>query len=251
MTTDAQTTDSQATDPQATEPQTPESQWCMAWLADNGAESGASKAALLKASLWPTGSVIKVAFLDGDPTVQNRVKAVAREWTHECGGPANVTFSFINDFNAADIRISFKFSGSWSVLGTTCRQVKPKNRATMNYGWLTPKTTDAELRRVVLHEFGHALGMVHEHLSPNVAIKWDKPKVYKDLSGPPNNWDKPTIDTNMFDAFAAKEMNASAFDKDSIMLYSFPSSWTTDGFSASLNSKLSTMDVAFIKKNYP
>jgi serralysin len=26
----------------------------------------------------------------------------------------------------------------------------------MNYGWLTPTSPDAEVRRVVLYEFGHA-----------------------------------------------------------------------------------------------
>jgi len=39
-------------------------------------------------------------------------------------------------------------------------------RATMNFGWLTPDTEDSEYQRVVLHEFGHALGLLHEHQHP-------------------------------------------------------------------------------------
>ena len=225
--------------------------WCMAWLAGDPNATGQTKAALVKASIWPTGSVIKCAFLDGKPEVQERVRKVAKEWTREAGGPANLTLSFVPDYKDADIRISFKYSGSWSVLGTTCRKVKPKEQPTMNYGWLTPTSTDDELRRVVLHEFGHALAMTHEHLNPKVAIKWNKDQVYKDLGGPPNNWDKPTIDANMFNAHAANEMNASEFDKDSIMLYPIPKKWTLDGFSVGLNSKLSATDKVFVKKNYP
>ena len=34
----------------------------------------------------------------------------------------------------------------------------------MNYGWLTPSTRTSEYQRVVLHEFGHALG--HDSRAP-------------------------------------------------------------------------------------
>jgi len=37
---------------------------------------------------------------------------------------------------------------------------------TMNYGWLKDDTDDVEYRRVVIHEFGHALGAIHEHQNP-------------------------------------------------------------------------------------
>ncbi len=47
-------------------------------------------------------------------------------------------------------------------------------------GWLEPDTPNDEYRRVVLHEFGHALGGIHEHQSPaSGVIPWDKPKVYE------------------------------------------------------------------------
>ena len=47
----------------------------------------------------------------------------------------------------------------------------------MNYGWLTPDSDDDELRRVVLHEFGHALGLIHEHQNPEGGIEWNEPAV--------------------------------------------------------------------------
>jgi endonuclease G len=225
--------------------------WCFCWLADNPYATGTPKAALVKATMWRPGEIITIAFLDGDAAVQARVRQEAVKWTRNFGGPANVVFSFVADPSQADIRVSFQRPGSWSVLGKTCRNVTPKSEPTMNYGWLTPASTDDELRRVVLHEFGHALGMVHEHLSSNVNILWNKPQVYADLSGPPNNWDRAKIDVNMFNAFAAREMNASRFDKDSIMLYPIPARWTTDGFSSGLNVALSAMDVDFMRIQYP
>ena len=44
------------------------------------------------------------------------------------------------------------------------------------------------------HEFGHLLGMIHEHQNPSSnPIQWNKQAVVKALSGPPNNWDLATI----------------------------------------------------------
>ncbi len=84
----------------------------------------------------------------------------------------------------ADIRVAFQQgNGSWSYLGTVCRQIRV-DQPTMNYGWLTPDSTDDELRRVVLHEFGHALGLIHEHQSPNRPISWSRAAVIAELSGP-------------------------------------------------------------------
>jgi hypothetical protein len=106
---------------------------------------------------------ITVWFLGGDPELHVRVRAVAAKWTGP--GMANVEFLFL-DNGPADIRIVFgPGQGSWSYLGTQCRQVDP-SEPTMNYGWLTPNAPDDVLRPVVLHEFGHALGLIHEHQHP-------------------------------------------------------------------------------------
>ncbi len=81
---------------------------------------------------------------------------------------------------------------------------------------------------MILHEFGHALGLIHEHQNPLGTIKWNKPAVVHDLSGPPNNWDQATIDHNMFEAYPAAEIDGTKLDKTSIMMYPIPASWVTD-----------------------
>lgn len=226
-----------------------QNQWCFAWFAGVPGVATKTRAALVRANKWPPGSIIRVAFLDGDPAVQKKVQAVAETWT----GPnmANVKLVFVSDPKKSDIRISFKYSGSWSTIGTTCRTI-PDTDPTMNYGWLTPSTDAAELRRVVLHEFGHALGLIHEHQNPlGDQIPWDRKQVERDLSGPPNNWDKATIEHNMFEPIAKKEVNGTASDSKSIMMYPIPAKWVTDPkYAVGLNSELSGTDKKFIHEQY-
>lgn len=226
-----------------------EKHWCFAWPATRISVGGKDKAALVKASQWNAGDEITIAFLDGDPDVQAKVQDVALSWT--APGLARLTFTFLDDPNSALVRISFAYSGSWSVIGTTCRQITDKTQPTMNFGWLTSDSTDEEIRRVVLHEFGHAIGLIHEHQNPVGGIHWDKDKVISDLSGPPNNWRPEVIEHNMFEPYAADETNFTEMDGQSIMMYPIPSSWTTDGFSVGLNSDLSKTDQKFIHQQYP
>jgi len=218
-------------------------QWCFAWF-EAGQAVGADRAGLWLASRWPPGAQIKIAFLDGDPGLQARVEAAARLWTQP--GHANLFFDFSAAKEKAHIRISFAQEGSWSVLGTTCRRI-PAGEPTMNFGWLKPESTDAELERVVLHEFGHALGLVHEHQLPLGGIQWNKQAVYDDLEP---RWSREKIERNVFATIDPTEAAITRLDPSSIMMYPIKKGWTENGFSTRLNTKLSATDVAFIRAMY-
>jgi serralysin len=207
------------------------------------------EAALAKAKKWRKGRTLKVRFLDGDPSLQQKVADAAKEWTEH----ANVGLDFSNDPDA-EIRVAFQQGGgSWSAVGTDAlvEEWFPRNEPTMNFGWLTPTSSDEEIASVVLHEFGHALGLIHEHQQPKADIAWNKELIYRQLGGPPNNWSRDVVDHNVFNRLAKSELNFSDYDKTSIMHYFFPPEWTTDGTVFQENAALSDIDKAFIKKQYP
>jgi hypothetical protein len=204
------------------------------------------RAALLNEAQWTAGQEIRLMFLEGDESLRQRVRDVAERWI--APGMAKLNFLWVDD-GPAEIRIAFQGNGSWSYLGTHSENI-PEDEPTMNYGWLTPDSPDDELNRVVLHEFGHALGLIHEHQNPQGGIKWNEPAVIADLSGPPNNWDEATIRHNVLNHYDPDAVTATDVDPDSIMMYPIPAAWTLDGFSADLNADLSQSDVDFIKRAY-
>jgi hypothetical protein len=194
--------------------------------------------------LWDNGRTLRVRFLDGDSSVQAKVEAIAKEWEAD----TNLTLKFVPS-GAAEIRISFAEKGfSWSAVGTDAKTV-PSSEATMNYGWLEPNTSLREYQRVVRHEFGHALGMIHEHQNPEAAIPWDKPKVYTYYAQ--QGWTKADVDFNIFQAFSEESTNHTAFDSTSIMQYAVPDSLTIGSFAIGWNTEVSALDRAFMRKQYP
>ena len=118
------------------------------------------------------------------------------------------------------------------------------------YDMTVPDAESFVANGVVVH---NSLGLLHEHQNPQGGIKWNRDAVIADLSGPPNYWSVAEIDHNVLDRYAANQIIGTEFDPASIMLYSFPSSWTTDGFSAPWNQAISAQDGAFVgsAKMYP
>jgi hypothetical protein len=209
-----------------------------------------ARMALINSKRWPTGATLKCRFLDGSTTMRNKVETIAHRWEDH----ANTKFKFVAS-GAAEIRISFfADSGSWSAVGRDALNAAyfPAHQPTMNYGWLREDTGGDEYSRVVLHEFGHALGCIHEHQSPTFDRKWNKQAVLTYFQGPPNYWRPEEIEHNVLNKYSPTGVPATRFDPKSIMLYSFDEALFADGKGpTNSNTKLSETDVRMIKSMYP
>ncbi|KAM0231179.1 hypothetical protein ACHAP5_011165 [Fusarium lateritium] len=196
-------------------------------------------------SQWRNGRIIRVKLLNGSEKIQTKIKQYASVWNEFSG----VTFVF-SEADNAEVRVNVDESGkSWSTIGTDCLAV-PVGQQTMNFGWLTDDTQDMEFSRVVTHEFGHALGCIHEHQSPAGGIPWDKEKAYEYYMSF-NKWSREEVDRNIFDYYTFTLSRFSEVDKTSIMMYEIPASITTDGYHTVQNTRLSDTDKTFIAGVYP
>ncbi len=201
---------------------------------------GRSRAIAPIGKTWMNGSTLRVRFVGGTPAQKAKVREQAGWWS-AC---ANLKFDF-NDAPDAEIRIGFdENDGAWSYIGTDCRNI-PLNEVTMNLGFLDGGT--------VAHEFGHAIGLAHEHQNPAGGIQWNEQVVIREMAKSPNYWDEATTRHNILKKYSLDQINGTAFDPQSIMLYFFSADWTLNGIGTDANEVLSETDKLFIAgaKMYP
>ena len=198
------------------------------------------KAAFIKKYIWPKNSIINIFFMNKPDNIE-RKNAEEIQRTYKKGSKidplqyevdkikdiriaieeivikrfspiVNLKFNFSNTtLKNSDIRIDFDQNGCWSYVGTDCKNYK--NESTMNFSWFDVQT--------VMHEFGHALGMIHEHQNPkNNTIDWNERAVYK-WASETQGWDETTTKINIIDT-PTEQINGSEYDPLSIMLYFYP-----------------------------
>ncbi|KAI5456883.1 hypothetical protein BGZ63DRAFT_365459 [Mariannaea sp. PMI_226] len=210
-----------------------------------GAKNGEDRLAFPIQRMWKPGRELRIRFLDGTPRIQGKIRDCANEWPRY----ANIKFTWV-DSGDTEIRISVgDGGGSWSYLGTDNGAIS-QGQKTMNFGWLNDDSPDDEISRVVLHEFGHALGCYHEHQSPAAGIPWNEEAVLEYYRRT-NGWDDATIRSSLLEKYPASETQFSAFDKGSIMIYAYPAELTLDGSSVGWNTSLSQTDKGFMSRTYP
>lgn len=187
---------------------------------------GALEGMAERGKLWKPGTTLRVRFRRSEKALQERVIETARAWL-----VPGVKLDIVpaRPGEKAHIRVAFdENEGSWSAVGTDSL-LYPPAQPSMNLGWARLDTPEKDFSSVVIHEFGHALGLLHEHNHPDARIRWNKAAVNADLSGDPNFWDQETIDSNVYAAYERSQVITTDFDAASVMIYTIPAHWTLDG----------------------
>lgn len=209
-----------------------------------GGRSRAS-AILAKSDTWVNGTQLTVRFMDGDVSMQEKVQRHGEEIFSFAKG---LRLQFTQD-ESAMIRISFKDSFSWSFIGREALNIR--ERPTMNLGIKT-STSDAEIRAIVYHEFGHLLGLKHVHREPEASIKWNRDRITKFFAGAVNSDSSEAAAEAFISRYSQKiPTNNNQLDGDSIMRFAVPSEFTSDGVGSIFNARLSNADKDLLAEMYP
>ena len=161
----------------------------------------------------------------------------------------NITFRFVDHRPGRDPD-RVRSNGGVVVLPGDRQPDHTDRTADMNFGWLDPDSDQPTYSSVVLHEFGHMLGMIHEHQSPAGGIRWNRQRVIDDCWRT-QGWDAEQVQRQIFDRYPREQTQFTHLDPTSIMMYAFPKDWSLDGTGTPWNTKLSPLDIDFMSRQYP
>ncbi|RQO57734.1 hypothetical protein DBR46_09885 [Pseudomonas sp. KBW05] len=195
------------------------------------------------ADLWPQHSTLKISLTGMTPEQEQFTKNNVNKWAPH----VNLKFEFTQSPDA-DIRIAADNNsyGSSSTVGVNAKKV-PAPKPTMFIGFANG--LGAKTSQTVAHEFGHALGLKHEHQHPYRTLEFNAENVYEDHDR--YNQPRQQADEQILKKFDPRQVYFSQYDPSSIMHYGMPGTYFTNNTPTPENYELSETDKQFVSDLYP
>lgn len=218
---------------------------------DFAARADRSEARLLvdHTRYWAGGRTLKIAFMNNPPDfITIPIIAAANKWLPYI----SLKFEFVTQ-GTSDIRILLGLEGNESLVGTDALLVD-QDKPTLEFHAHELFTAAGakplpELEGIVLHEFGHVLGALHEHQHPDANIPWNVPLLTEVLKE--QGLSEEVIKQNFFDKNDPADFHYAPYDRESIMHYNVPNEATLGEFEITNTGKLCPLDIATMRAIYP
>jgi hypothetical protein len=203
---------------------------------------------------WNPGKTLKILVLKYNEQSFEIVKNAAVKWLPYIS--LNFEFLEIDEeviYNSenflGDIRVNFQplFNNSGSSkIGTDALTGSPHD-ASM---YLGTDFSSPHYEWTVIHEFGHALGLHHEHQHPDAKIPWDREKTY-DYYARTAGFSRLDVDANVLPLERIPDRTYTPYDRQSVMHYEVLDDLTIGDWQHTASMRISEGDIALMKKAYP
>ncbi|MNJ37472.1 Astacin (Peptidase family M12A) [compost metagenome] len=190
---------------------------------------------------WKPGRTLRISFVHRPKDwLKDAIFTTACKWLPY----VNLNFELVeNKTEDAEIKILAYGQENYSLIGTDALTCSGFSMA------LGVDRTSEKFEQIVLHEFGHALGLLHEHQHPDADIPWDIPKVYAYYAA--MGAEEAMVNEMVLKKLEDDSLRKLPYDRHSIMHYPISNELTLGDWEIGHNAEISEKDKAFMRMVYP